>query len=63
MKGKITIKEARKILGKKYLRYSDDEIQRVVNDIHALADITLDVYLDLKSRGKLPKIESGEVVE
>lgn len=38
----ITIKEARKLLGKEYSQISDEEIQKLIGDLSRLADLTLE---------------------
>ena len=44
MKPIITIKEARKILGEKYKNMSDEEIERIVNDLHMIAKLTIEQF-------------------
>jgi type I restriction-modification system DNA methylase subunit len=41
----MTVQEARKLLGKRYKGMTDEEIERIVDDTHELAKLTLNEYL------------------
>lgn len=48
----ITVKRAREILGKKYDKYRDKEIQSIVDHLAVLADIAIDQALTEYSKKK-----------
>lgn len=52
MKPIMTVKEARKLLGKKYEKLSDDEVAELVEQTHELAKLALDVARDKLAREK-----------
>jgi len=37
----ITVKEARKILGRKFAKYSDADIEEMINDLHFISTVAL----------------------
>lgn len=39
----ISVKEARKLLGKEYENLTDDEVADTINQLHRLAKLSLDV--------------------
>lgn len=46
----ITIKEARKIMGKANVKYSDAQIQEILDLFYALSNIIIDQYLEVKRK-------------
>jgi len=46
MQSIMTIKEARKLLGKDCKNMSDEQVAKIIEDLHALAKLTLDVYIE-----------------
>ncbi len=41
----ITIKEARKLIGKEHSKYSDDQIEEIIYTFSALSDMAIDSWL------------------
>lgn len=52
MKPIMSVKEARKLLGKEYEKLSDDEVAELVEQTHELARLALDVARDKLAREK-----------
>lgn len=46
----ITVKEARKKLGSSAKSMTDEEVERVIHDLEALARLCLDMYLERKAK-------------
>ena len=47
----MTIEEARKILGDNYKYISDQEIERLINDLHVIAKLTIRDLINKKQDG------------
>ena len=47
---KMTIKEARSLLGEKYKKISDEEVQQIIDELDVLANICIDSYLEQKRK-------------
>lgn len=48
----LTIKEARDLLGKKGSKYSDSELEEIINLFSLLADLIIDQYLKQREMDK-----------
>ena len=51
----MSVKEARKLLGKKYEKLSDDEVAELVEQVHELAKLSLDVAREQRLKKRLVK--------
>ena len=51
----VSVKEARKILGKEAKQYTDEQIEEIVNLFAAMSDIAIDSYLEKKRQGKFDR--------
>lgn len=61
MKPIISVKEARKLLGKDYRSLTDEEILKIIDDTHQLAILALDVAKDkIAKEGKL-SLHTGDI--
>ncbi len=47
----ITITEARKIMGEKNHNYSDKQINTILDDLYALSNLIIDLYVEDKRKG------------
>ena len=47
----VTVEEARKILGENGQKYSDDELQQVLETFYGLADLILELQREQKAEG------------
>lgn len=56
MKPIMTVKEARKLLGKKYEKLSDDEVAQLIKQVHELAKLSLDVAREQRLKKTLGEI-------
>ena len=52
----MTVKEARKLLGKEYKKLSDDDVAELVEQVHELAKLSLDVAREQRLKKTLGKI-------
>ena len=52
MKPIMSVKEARKLLGKKYTSMTDEEVSELVEHTHKLAKLALDIARDIIAREK-----------
>lgn len=43
----MTIQRARKILGEKYAKYTDGQIEQIVNSLEKLAEISIETVLKM----------------
>lgn len=48
----MSVKEARKLLGKEYAKMTDDEVAELVEHTHEVAKLALDVARDKIATGK-----------
>ncbi len=55
MKPIMTVKEARKLLGKKYEKLSDDEVAELIEQVHELTKLSLDVAREQRLKKRLVK--------
>ncbi len=46
----MSVKEARKLLGKDYEKMSDDEVNKLIQDTHELAKLALEVAKEKRER-------------
>lgn len=53
MKPIMTVKEARKLLGKEYENLSDDEVAELIEQVHELAKLSLDMAREHRLRKTL----------
>ena len=55
--GEVTVQRARQILGKKYIKRTDEEILGIINTLKILANISIDTVLAMtpEERKKLKK--------
>lgn len=51
----VSVREARKILGKAAKQYTDEQIEEIVNLFAAMSDLAIDSYLEKKRQGKLDR--------
>jgi hypothetical protein len=51
----MTVKEARKLLGKKYANITDEEVAKMVSDTEMLAEIALKVAREQLLKDKRPQ--------
>lgn len=56
----VTIQKARKILGKKAEKMSDEEIMRVINVLTKLSDIAINSVLSMRLEQKKTFIKQNE---
>ncbi len=56
MKPIISVKEARKLLGKEYANLSDERIAELVEQLHELAKLSLDMAREQRLRKRLSKL-------
>lgn len=56
MKPIMTVKEARKLLGKEHENLTDDEVAELIEQVHELAKLSLDM-----AREQLSKKTLGEI--
>lgn len=47
----MTIEEARKIMGTAGKKYTDEEIQEIINLFYALSNLVIDRYIEAKNKG------------
>lgn len=47
----ITITEARKIMGDTNRKYSDKQLEEILNLFYALCNLIIDRYLEIKNKG------------
>jgi len=55
LKSIISVKEARKLLGKEYEKLTDDEIAELVEQLHELAKLSLDMAREQRLKKTLGK--------
>ena len=41
----ITIEEARKLIGKKHSKYTDEQIAEIINTLYAVSDLAIDSWI------------------
>ncbi len=46
----ITIKEARKIIGDSNLKYTDKQIQEIIDHLYVLSNLIIDRYIEIKNK-------------
>lgn len=46
----MTIEKARELLGKKAEKMTDSEVERIISDLHTLAEIVIESYIVNKSK-------------
>ena len=51
----VSVREARKILGKEAKQYTDEQIEEIVNLFTAISDLAIDSYLEKKKQGKFDR--------
>jgi hypothetical protein len=52
----MSVKEARKLLGKEYEKLTDDEVAELVEQVHELAKLSLDVAREQRLKKTLGEI-------
>ena len=52
MKPIISVKEARKLLGKEYENLTDEKVAELVEQLHGLAKVSLDMARERLARGE-----------
>ena len=55
MKQVISVKEARKLLGKDYQNLTDEKIAELIEQLHALAKLSLDMAREQRLKKRLAK--------
>jgi uncharacterized protein YutE (UPF0331/DUF86 family) len=55
MKPIMSVKEARKLLGKDYQKLDDEKIAELIEQIHELAKLSLDMAREQRLKTKRPK--------
>lgn len=56
MKPIISVKEARKLLGKKYDSLTDEKVTELVEQLHGLAKVSLDMAREQRLKKTLVKV-------
>lgn len=51
----MTIAQGRKILGEASTKYSDDEVQELIDSMYALSNLIIDFYLERKQKYEIKK--------
>lgn len=41
----ITIQEARKLIGKGYTKYTDEQVEEIINTLYAVSDLAIDSWI------------------
>lgn len=55
----MTVQKARKILGKRYSKYNDDEISSLISQLEIFAEIYIDVFDKDDSKKQLGVLDSS----
>ena len=60
--GIIKISEARKLMGKTNKKYSDEQIEEVINIFTVLSDMAIDSYLEKRRQKRAEGLESKSAI-